>query len=176
MTVGVFVSYPRPFTDQQTSLADAIFSQLRDHGLDPRTLGVTEYDNDAPLAAVRRVMMESCGVIVLGLRRYQVESGSSKPGHVEARSIGGGWFSSAWPHMEAAMGYQLGLPLMVLRETGVLSDGIFDAAVTGRYVIEVDSTRGPQFLASSQWKQPLAHWERDVRTVAKNRGLPPKLY
>nr|VFJ88362.1 MAG: hypothetical protein BECKLFY1418A_GA0070994_100411 [Candidatus Kentron sp. LFY] len=38
-------------------------------GLEPRTLGVTDYDMDAPLKAIRRLMLESNGLITIALRR-----------------------------------------------------------------------------------------------------------
>jgi len=36
-------------------------------GLEPRTLGVTDYDMDAPLKAIRRLMLESNGLITIAL-------------------------------------------------------------------------------------------------------------
>jgi len=38
-------------------------------GLEPRTLGVTDYDMDAPLKAIRRLMLESNGLITIAFKR-----------------------------------------------------------------------------------------------------------
>lgn len=176
MSVSVFVSHPQPFTAEQAAFRDALFLTLEDRGLEPRTLGVTEYDNEIPLAAVRRMLLESNGVLALGLRRYYVEKGATKPGHDNSQPLDGAWFTSPWAHLEVAMGFQMGLPIMVLREQGVVVDGIFDPGTVGRFVIEFDSTDAAAFLSAPQFRQPLAAWERDVRTVVKRRGQPPQLY
>ena len=176
MPIPVFLSYPKPFLDYQDKLLTGICATLSDRGLEPRTLGVNEYDSEVPLAAVRRLLLESNGVLTIALRRYHVERGAAKPTHKEQARIDGVWFTSPWPHVETSMGFQLGLPIMVVREEGVRPEGVLAPSVVGRYVLEVDGTRVDDCLSSRQWRDPLAGWERDVRTVARNRGLPPKLY
>jgi hypothetical protein len=176
MLLPVFLSYPKPFEPHQERLVGGVLASLRERGLEPRTLGVDEYDNEVPLAAVRRLLIESNGILTLALRRHRVEQGATKPESDAERRIDGAWFTSAWPHMETAMGFQLGLPIMVVREKDVLADGVLDPGVVGKFVIPVDASKSAEFLLSRQWRDPLAAWERDVRTVAKNRGMPPKLF
>jgi hypothetical protein len=48
---------------------------LRGRGLEPRTLGVTDYDMDAPMTAIRRLMLESNGLITVAFRRTEVRDG-----------------------------------------------------------------------------------------------------
>jgi hypothetical protein len=175
MPIPVFLSSPSPFNPDQETLLEGIRAQLRDRGLEPRTLGSTDYDYEMPFRAVRRLLREANGVLTVGLRRYWIENGASKPGPSET-SMASKWLTSPWPHMETAMGFQLGLPILALREAGVHGDGVLERGMVDIFLPEVDTAHAQQFLASQQWKQPLAHWEANVRTVARNRGTPPALY
>ncbi len=176
MNIPVFLSFPKPFTEEQQRLIDGIFAHLSDHGIEPRTLGGSDYDNEVPLRAIRRMLLESNGVLSVGLRRYRIERGETKPGTADRAGLDDKWFTSPWPHIETAMGYQMGLPIMVLRESGVHADGVFERGTIESFVHEVDCADSQTFLTSRQWRQPFSSWERDVRTVAKSRGTPPKLY
>jgi hypothetical protein len=175
VTLPVFLSFPKPGNPEQQALVDGICAALEDRGLVPRTLGVSEYDMEVPLRTVRRMLLESNGLIAIGLRRYQIENGVIRRGQ-ESMALRDAWFTSPWPHIETAMAYQIGLPIFALRESGVHTDGVFDKGTFDVYIPEVDTSKTAEFLKSQQWRQTVASWERDVRMVAKNRGTPPKLY
>jgi len=56
MNVPVFLSYPKPYLKRQEDFIDNVVKYLNSRGFAPRTLGVTDYDMDAPLTAIRRLM------------------------------------------------------------------------------------------------------------------------
>lgn len=78
---------PRPFNAAQMSFALALDTELKDHGLEPRTLGVTDWDPDAPLTAVRRLMLESNGLVSVAFRRTLIEKGVTRA-HSSGEHIG----------------------------------------------------------------------------------------
>lgn len=176
MSLPVFLSFPKPFNQDQEALIERLSAQLTERGLVPRTVGINEYDNEIPLRIVRRMLLESNGIITIGLRRYWISNGTTKPGASEETKLSEQWFTSPWPHIETAMAYQLGLPILILRERGVHTDGVLERGTIDVYVPEIDTAETMQFLKSLQWTQILSSWERDVRMVAKNRGMPPRLY
>jgi len=59
MSSSIFLSYPRPFKKRQEEFIERIIHYFEERELQPRTLGVTDYDMDAPLTAIRRLMLES---------------------------------------------------------------------------------------------------------------------
>jgi hypothetical protein len=63
MSISIFLSYPKPCFGRQKHFVDRVIAYLQQRGFAPRTLGVTDYDMDAPLTAIRRLMLESCGEI-----------------------------------------------------------------------------------------------------------------
>lgn len=105
--IPVFVSYPRPSTLEQQGFIDLLSAYLYSRGIAARTLGVTDYDTDAPLHAIRRLMRESNGLITVAFRRMYVEHGAEHhmatiPG-VEPRTMADTWLTSPWSHIEPAM-------------------------------------------------------------------------
>ncbi len=57
--IAVFLSYPKPSLKRQAAFVDRVVDHLADRGFEARTLGVTDYDMQAPLTAIRRLMLES---------------------------------------------------------------------------------------------------------------------
>ncbi len=101
--ISVFLSYPKPCTGRQQQFIDGVYEYLDGRGFAPRTLGVTDYDVDAPLKAIRRLMLESNGLITVAFRRAFIKDGM---GNYQADLVGaqtyslsGRWLTSPWAHM-----------------------------------------------------------------------------
>jgi hypothetical protein len=181
MKTSVFLSYPKPCFGRQEAFIARVRDYLKGRGLEPRTLGVTDYDMDAPLTAIRRLMLESNGLITVAFRRTFVETGTARfrtdlESLAEA-SIDGTWLTTPWAHIEPAMAYQLGLPILLLREKGVLADGILERGIVGLYMPEFDLDQPVEaYFASNEWQGIIGKWEGYVRAVVDNKGRPPVLY
>lgn len=74
------------------------------------------------------------------------------------------------------MAFQLGLPVLILRERGVIAEGVLERGVTGLYLPEFDIRHGAAFIKSDECRQLLMQWESHVRMVFERRGQPPNLY
>lgn len=75
MNSPIFLSYPKPYLKRQKEFIEKITRYLEGEGLQPRTLGVTDYDVNAPLGAIRRLMLESNGLITIAFRRSLIKTG-----------------------------------------------------------------------------------------------------
>ena len=177
MRIPIFLSYSNPYTMRQEKFITDVKNYLLSRGLEPRTLGVTDYDTDEPLVASRRLMIESNGLITMAFRRYFIAKGAERPGTPKEVKINNQFFSSVWCQIESAMAFQLGLPILIFREKGVIADGVLEKGVVGTYLSEFDlSNPAESYLDSSEWRQIIGEWEGYVRTVRKTKGKPPKLY
>lgn len=181
MRISVFLSYPKPCFAHQKQFINRLSTYLEERGFGPRTLGVTDYDMDAPLTAIRRLMLESNGLITVAFRRTYVEKGTARlrtdVEDLKEEPIDGTWLTTPWAHIEPAMAYQLGLPILILREKGVLADGILERGVAGLYLPEFDLEKSPDdYFASAEWKGVIGRWEGYVRAVIAHKGAPPQLY
>lgn len=181
MHTSIFLSYPKPCNSRQQKFVDHVATYLLGRGLAARTLGVTDYDIDAPLKAVRRLMLECNGLITIGFRRTLVEKGTARYGtdlqNTKPTPIDGKWLTTPWAHIEAAMAYQLGLPILILREKDVLEEGLLERGVVGLYMPEFDVDQPPdQYFLSPEWTGIIGKWEYYVRSVVEKRSSPPELY
>lgn len=180
--ISIFLSYPKPHLAKQQEFIDLLCDYLKSRDFCPRTLGVTDYDMDEPLIAIRRLMLESNGLLTVAFRRSYITNGTGKlnsdiPG-IAAYDISGSWLTSPYCHIEPAMAFQLGLPILIFRENGVLDDGILQHGVTGTYLPVFDLDKQPikDYFASPEWTQLINKWESLVRKVSDNKVRPPILY
>lgn len=181
MNVSVFLSYPKPHRAVQRHFIERVHVYLDSRGLAPRTLGVTDYDADAPLKAIRRLMLECNGLITIALARTYIEKGignyRADDATIRAVPLDGTYLTSPWSHIEAAMAYQIGLPVLIFREAGVVADGLLEKGVVGTYMPEVDLTvSADAYFDSREWLDTMRKWEGYVRAVVENKGNPPRLY
>lgn len=171
MKIPVFLSAPKPFLDRQEKFLSGVEYHLRSLGLHPMTLGRTEYSMDAPLVAIRNLMDASFGLITLAFRKTHVEVCVDRPrsdcGEKEVRRSDI-WLSSPYCQIEPAMGYQLGLPLLVWREAGVLDEGLLDRGAMELSMPQFDLDDPPD-LQADMWKQPLSEWAHRVRLAHEKR-------
>ena len=180
MKIPVFLSYPKPITSQQETFLQRTSSYLESRGLAPRTLGVTDYDMEAPLKAIRRMLLECNGLISIAFRRSLIVRGTSRfgtdlPALVE-QPLDNTWLTSPWSQIEGAMAYQLGLPILLFRETGVRAEGIFEKGVVGLYMPEFDVSKAEHYFNTLEWNEVMGKWEGYVRSVVEKKGNPPQLY
>ena len=180
MEISIFMSCPRPFLQRQRDFIDMVTQYLESRGFKPRTLGVTDYDVNEPLTAVRRLVSESNGLLTIAFRRTFIRQGTGKPesdlGEPDY-DLSNQWTTSAWCHIEPAMAFQIGLPILILREKGVIDEGVLERGVTGTYLPEFDlDTPTIDYLQSNEWKQIIGIWEGYVRSVVDKKGRPPRLF
>jgi hypothetical protein len=165
----------------QRQFIDCIYSYLDERGFAPRTLGVTDYDMDAPLRAIRRLMLESNGLITVAFRRTHIEKGvgnyRTDIADIHARELTDTWLTSPWAHIEPAMAYQLGLPILLFKESGVIEEGLLEKGVVGTYMPEFDVGGSlDDYFASPEWNDLIWKWESQVRSVVDKKGNPPQLF
>lgn len=176
----VFLSCPKPFMKSQEEFLKSVEEELRSHDCEPMTLGRTDYNMDAPLEGIRRLMVGSCGLICLAFRRTHIVSGSDKPNSdlgEDQVDKSNSWITSPYCQIEPAMAFQLGLPILIWREKGVQADGLLDRGALGISVMEFDLNKPmPDLKNDDPWKQPFRMWCSRVSAVYTNRGVPRKLY
>lgn len=135
---------------------------------------------DAPLKAIRRLMFESNGLITIAFGRTHVAAGSGNfrsDMDIEERPLRDVWFTSPWAHIEPAMAYQIGLPVLIFRETQAVADGILEHGVLGTYMPEVELNADlDEYFNGPAWAHVIAKWEGYVRAVIEAKGNPFRLY
>ena len=174
--MNVFVSVGSTSSPGQEEFVRAVEDRLRAEGLVPQTVGRNVFSADSPFIAVTRLMESCSGVVVIALERLYIENGMEKRGGKSQAPIGSVKVATPWNHIEATMGYVRKLPLLVLVEEGVRTDGLLEKGLDW-YVQTI--TLDPSSLTSSTFNGVLASWKQKMSTPAQkpisSLGMPSEM-
>jgi hypothetical protein len=182
MGINVFLSYSVPLFSRQVRFLAVMGEHLQQQGFEARTLGVTDLNGNAPLKVIRRVLLESNGLVTIAFRRTEILDGRfyesrGRSGRPAALPFHGQWTTSPYCHIEPVMADQLGLPVLILCEAGVVADGVLRPGALNSEVHSFDLGRPPTtFFRSVQWQTAARDWEHDVRSVVRAKGDPRSFY
>ena len=162
--VPVFLSHPSRLNTVQHQFVDAMIRQIKKVLLFPRTLPETEQYPETPLTNIRRMILNSYGMVALNLRQQKVKIIKNNLNEPIGEKV---WEESPFAQIEPGMAYQYGLPLLLIRETGVEPNGIWAFGIGPFLILEWDSTvPNPieTFFARNDWKSIFQNWIGHVRT------------
>jgi hypothetical protein len=75
------------------------------------------------------------------------------------------------------MAFQPGLPILIIREEGVLADGMLERGVAGLYMPEFNLDKPiDEYFNSVEWRGVIQKWEGYMRAILGKKGLPPQLF
>ena len=154
--VHVFVSVGGTSNDIQEAFVRAVEDRLRAEGLVPHTVGRNTFSTDAPLKTVTELLQRCSGTVVIALERSYFPAGLEKRGGIKETAIAEVKLATSWNQIEAAMSYARGLPLMVIVEVGLKSEGLLERG----YDWFVQWVRPePAALTTSEFNGILADWK-----------------
>jgi hypothetical protein len=152
--IEVFVSRPTWVAPEFSAGLDSFYTYIKALGVNPRTLGVSDYPNRSPLDEVIDLVDECAGAIILGYPQITIQTGAIKGNSIEAPVILG----TEWNHMEAALVHAKNKPLLVVHHTNV-SRGIFERGTFGAFVHQYDLTN-PQWVLTEAFVGALNSWKK----------------
>jgi hypothetical protein len=162
--LNVFVSVGGTATEQQEAFVRAVEDSLRSEGLVPHTVGRNTFSADAPLKAVTELLDRCSGTLVIALERSYFPLGTEKRGGPKAFALADVKLPTPWNHIEAAMAYARGLPLMVVVEAGLRSEGLLERGYDW-YVQSVKPEAAA--LSTNEFNGVLASWKQKMITTPK---------
>jgi hypothetical protein len=126
--VDVFLSVGRASTSQQEEFVAAVERLLLEHGLQPHTLGRSDWSSAQPLKAIRELIERSSGAAIIAFERVHIANGVDRAGQDEDQAINDAGLTTVWNQIEATMAYVLGMPLLVFVEHGLKSEGLLESS------------------------------------------------
>ncbi|MFY9925005.1 MAG: hypothetical protein WAK51_11040 [Opitutaceae bacterium] len=125
----VFISVGSNGSQIQRDATEIIFSLMTGAGLSPRQLEKNEWSSEQPLRAIRRVIEQCHGAVIVAFTRYEFTSGIERAKGDATIALGVTHFPTVWNQIEAALAYGRDIPLLVICEKGLREDGLLE----GRY-------------------------------------------
>lgn len=169
--VPVFLSYATPYNELQKAFLSYVMHEIRDQLLFPRTLGVSEQSTENPVTTIRRMILSSFGMMCVAFRRVKIDGATSRPDTPREKNYTDGWLSSPYIQIESSMAIQQGLPLMLLVEDGVITDGVFggtlEQGATPFFIprFSLNSIADLQdFFDSVYWRSTFLNWATQVNS------------
>lgn len=163
MKIPVFVSCPTALSPSQDACRKLVLRELDHHNLEPRAIGRSDYPTGLALREVIVLARHCSGGVILGFEQFHAPGGIWKRGAKEQRKQSGAVrLPSPWNHMEAAVLFGLGLPLLVFAEEGI-AGGVFDTGVTDAFVAPMPSP-GMDADAKRGFKAVFQKWQAGVRS------------
>lgn len=170
MPPKVYISIGSAMNAVERAANDAIFHSLGAAGLSPRQMDKNEWSSEQPLRAIKRVIQECSGTVVIAFPRYQFPAGTERKKDGSEKELTNVQMTTVWNQIEAAIAYTIDQPLLVVAEHGLLDDGLLE----GRYdwkVFWTDFT--PEHLNSEAFIGYLASWKKLVLEREANRASAP---
>lgn len=164
-TADVFLSVGAASTPRQEKFIADVEGRLRSDGLIPNTVGRTAFSTDTPIKSSRDLMARCSGTIVLALERLYFPSGIEKRGGDHQTDLADVKVPTPWNHIEAALAYGRGHPLMVIVENGLRADGVLEKG-NDWYVMNV--TVDSASLTTPEFNGVLADFRNKVLAARKH--------
>ena len=162
----VFVSVGGTANDSQENFVRAVEDRLRAEGLTPKTVGRTHFSADAPLKAITGLMGTCVGAVVIALERTSFPDGLETRGGPKEKRLKDIKLATPWNHIEASMAYSRELPLLVIVEDGLKTEGLLEQG----YDWYVQSVRTEATaLSTNEFNGVLASWK------SKLKDRPPQV-
>lgn len=117
----IFVSRPNWIPKSFEIGINSFYNLLKANGLNPRTIGQTDFPSKCPLDEVISLLHKCEGTIVLGIPQIDIITGTIK-GEKLLNEL---QLGTEWNHIEAALTHALNLPMLVVHHK-TIGRGIFD--------------------------------------------------
>jgi hypothetical protein len=156
---NVFVSVGATATEKQEIFVRAVEERLRSEGIIPHTVGRNTFSAVAPFEQVTELLNKCHGAVVIALERTYFPSGLEKRGGPKEAKLSEVRYPSPWNQIEAGMAFTRGLPLMVIVEEGLRSEGLLERGFEW-YIQSVEPAASA--LATSEFNGVLSSWKQKV--------------
>jgi hypothetical protein len=122
----VFISTITPHLPRQEAFQRELEAELRTRGLEPVRVELQEFDQKDPVGKIVKVLNTCDALLCLGLARsHSYFLRDREGGHGEKEETHR-YYTSGWMHLESGAAFALGIPVLVLCEASIASDGVFD--------------------------------------------------
>lgn len=155
----IFLSIGRTENKQHQQLVETVESYLKMNDLLPQTVGRTYFSSKQPLVAIKELMHECAGSIIMAYERTHLVEAIEKRGSSQEAHLQGLNLPTVWNQIEAAMAYTLGHPLMVMVEDGLKYEGLLEKGYDW-YVMHIKPD--VNLLASDEFQMVFTDWKRRV--------------
>ena len=161
----IFLSVGTPHRLKQEQFIQHLRAVMRGLGVELRRLMPSSYSPDKPFDDIREIMSSCQAALVVGLDRSHAYAVFEKEKSADEILYQDQFLSTTWNQIEGSIASSLGLPILVLKESRLHNEGIFEASNHGHtiypFVLDDQSK-----CISSDFNDYLEGWVQDIRQRA----------
>lgn len=164
--IPVFLSTVNTLNQLQQQFLDQLILEIEQALLFPRTIPRSNLYPETPLTSIRRMILSSYGLVAINFQRFFVQGIRTNVGAFQPTEPF--WEGTPFSQIEPSMGYQYGLPLLLIRETGTDNNrGVWQLGNAPFLILEWNSETQSidSFFNSVSWRQFFANWIGHVRNA-----------
>jgi hypothetical protein len=124
--VKVFISVGRTSTPAQEEFVSAVEKYMLSDGVEPLALGRNYWSSQQPLKAIDELMHQCSGAAIIAFERLRIVQAIDRRGSDAEAHIADVALPTVWNQVEAAMAYARGLPLLVLVQEELRTEGLLE--------------------------------------------------
>lgn len=166
--IKIYLSVGTPHNEVQQRYLDTLKEQLAKYNIEAQTLGSTFWSVKKPLLPIQKSMSEVSGCLVLAMERFFAVKGIYKRGSEQEKTISDELYATPWSQIEAAMAYQAGLPLFIMKDEKIRGEGMLDPATHDWMIVHIN-TEHPEELLKDPIRAFIQSWAEEVRAFHLNR-------
>lgn len=165
--INIFISVGATSTPEQEKFIQSIENRLKVENLIPNTVGRNTFDSDSPIKAIKKLMDECFGVLIIALERTYFPHGIEKRGGEEEKVLKEIRLPTPWNQVEAGMAFIKGLPVLVIVEDSLKTEGLLERGYDW-YVISTSIEQ--HSLITPEFNGVLASWRKKVDEFHKKQS------
>lgn len=164
--IPVYLSHPTPHQSRQMVFLDKVKSVLESIGLKVIFLKSNSISAGETLNEIKNTITMAYGLIAVAYGRKRIESATVKydtnlPGTV-SDSLRNVKDTTVYIHIETAMAAAYGLPILIVREKGLLAEGVLEPCCFGSNGPEFDLD-DCEYFSSDAWKKAIDQFSESVK-------------
>ncbi len=169
----IFLSRPNPFTYEQDFFLEKLISYLNNNGLKNCTLTSKDYNPYDSLTCLNEIIKRCYGMIIVAFGQVYMEKGISKKGAIRddkffaslENPMDNTWITSPFCHIEGALGFNHGLPLITIKQEDIKIDGILKKdshIITGPSFSLNSYKKIEQYFKSNEFIKSFNIWKQRI--------------
>lgn len=125
MKIEIFISKGGDESTAQRAFVDAVIDALKTAGIKSRIMYENEWSHEQPLKVIKKTISECDGLLVIAYTRSEFEMGKELRCNKE-QELSSIKLPTTWNHIEGAIAYTYELPIWIIAESGLKSEGLIE--------------------------------------------------
>lgn len=155
MEIEIFISKGGDESTLQRAFVDAVIDALKTAGIKSRIMFENEWSHEQPLKVIKKTISECDGLLVIAYTRSEFEKGKELRCNIE-KELGNIKLPTTWTHIEGAIAYAYELPMWIIAEDGLKSEGLIEKGYDWNVYwsnLDIDEVKSDKFRGYLQsWK------------------------